>query len=50
MNQKEESPSIEVKVDFTKIVKYCCIATVCVVGIICGTRFSYKMAELEKRK
>lgn len=50
MFRKEEQNGVEVKVDVTKIVKYCCIAAVCIVGIIFGTQTANKQLELEKRK
>ena len=47
---QKEGPSVEVKVDVTKIVKYCCFAAVCIIGIIFGTKVACKQLELEKRK
>lgn len=49
MNHKEEGVRVEVKVDVTKIVKYCCIAAVCIVGIIFGTQVAKNQLALEKR-
>ena len=46
----KEEPSVDVKVDVTKIVKYSCFAAVCIVGIIFGTKVACKQLELEKRK
>lgn len=50
MNHNEEGTSVEVKVDVTKIVKYCCVAAVCIVGIIFGARVASSQLKLEKRK
>ncbi|MDK2808633.1 MAG: hypothetical protein PWP24_1370 [Clostridiales bacterium] len=47
---QETVPGVEVKVDVSKIVKYCCVATVCIFGIVFGTRTWIKQLELGKRK
>lgn len=36
MCNRETHPAVEVKVDVTKIVKYVCMAGVCIVAIIFG--------------
>ena len=43
MCQKETHPAVEVKVDVTKIVKYVCIAGVCIVAIIFGVNCMKKL-------
>jgi hypothetical protein len=44
-SSKENGSSVTVHVDVTKIVKYVCIAGICIVGIIFGTRCYQKMLE-----
>lgn len=46
---EKEKTSVEVKVDVAKIVKYCVIAGVAIVGVIFGTRAWLKAMELEKK-
>lgn len=41
----KEGTSVTVLVDVTKIVKYSCIAAICIVGIIFGTRCYQKMLD-----
>lgn len=43
MCKRETRPSVEVKVDVTKIVKYVCIAGVCIVAIIFGVNCMKKL-------
>lgn len=43
MCKKETHPAVEVKVDVTKIVKYVCIAGVCIVAIIFGVNCMKKL-------
>lgn len=45
----EEAVRVEVKVDVAKIVKYCALAGIVIVGIIFGTRAWIKAMELEKK-
>ncbi|MFW5630924.1 hypothetical protein [Acetivibrio ethanolgignens] len=45
----EEAVRVEVKVDVAKIVKYCALAGIVIVGIIFGTRAWVKSLELENK-
>lgn len=45
----KEAVSVEVKVDVARIVKYCALAGIAIVGIIFGTRAWIKAMEIEKR-
>lgn len=48
-NPETEAVSVDVKVDVAKIVKYCCLAGIAIVGIVFGTRAWIKAMELEKK-
>jgi hypothetical protein len=45
----ERTSGVEVKVDVAKIVKYCCLAGIVIVGIIFGTETWIKYLELKKK-
>lgn len=45
----EEAVRVEVRVDVAKIVKYCALAGIAIVGIIFGTRAWVRAMELEKK-
>jgi hypothetical protein len=45
----ERTSGVEVKVDVAKIVKYCCLAGIVIVGIIFGTEAWLKYLELKKK-
>ena len=45
----EEDVRVEVKVDVARIVKYCALAGIVIVGIIFGTRAWVKSLELETK-
>ena len=42
---KDAGTSVTVKVDVTKIVRYACVASVFIIGIIFGTRCYNKMLD-----
>ena len=44
-NHKQEENGITVSIDVTKIVKYCCTASVLIVGIIFGSSVLKKYVE-----
>lgn len=46
---EKKKASVEVKVDVAKIVKYCVIAGVVIVGIVFGTKIWIKNMELQQK-
>ena len=48
-NQMEEENKVTVSVDVTKIVKYCCMAAVMIVGTIFGTTAFMKLLEKQEK-